>query len=127
SPDAWNWFARQYGREPEGSWFAPGRVNLMGGPDYNEVFVLPFALSSGVHVAAARRPDRQIALASRQAGGDPILLSIDTLEPGSADGGAAYAARVAWALRRAGVPNHRGGLAGIGGPPPGGWAAFSAS
>ena len=102
SPDAWNWFARQYGREPEGSWFAPGRVNLMGGPDYNEVFVLPFALSSGVHVAAARRPDRQIALASRQAGGDPILLSIDTLEPGSADGWAAYAAGVAWALREAG-------------------------
>jgi galactokinase len=27
--DAGGWFARQYGREPEGSWFAPGRVNLI--------------------------------------------------------------------------------------------------
>jgi hypothetical protein len=26
---------------PEGVWFAPGRVNLMGGPDYTETFVLP--------------------------------------------------------------------------------------
>jgi galactokinase len=101
-PDACEWFARQYGREPEGSWFAPGRVNLMGGPDYNDVFVLPFALGSGVAAAAARRPDRHIALTSRQAGGDPVLLSIDTLEPGSVGGWAAYAAGVAWALREAG-------------------------
>ena len=43
SADAGAWFARRYGREPEGTWFAPGRVNLLGGPDYNEVFVLPFA------------------------------------------------------------------------------------
>jgi galactokinase len=32
--DAAAWFARRYGREPEGVWFAPGRVNLIGGPDY---------------------------------------------------------------------------------------------
>src|SRR6266568_4160835 len=30
-PDACVWFARRYGREPEGAWFAPGRVNLIGG------------------------------------------------------------------------------------------------
>ena len=101
-PDACVWFARRYGREPEGAWFAPGRVNLIGGPDYNEVFVLPFALGTGVSAAASRRPDGQIALVSRQAGGDPVLLSIDTLEPGSVGGWAAYAAGVAWALRQAG-------------------------
>jgi galactokinase len=37
-PDAAGWFASRYGREPEGIWFAPGRVNLMGGPDYTEAF-----------------------------------------------------------------------------------------
>jgi galactokinase len=101
-PDAGAWFARRYGREPEGVWFAPGRVNLIGGPDYNEVFVLPFALSAGVWTAAARRSDRRITLVSRQAGGEPIRLSMDTLEPGSVDGWAAYAAGVVWALRQAG-------------------------
>jgi galactokinase len=102
SAGAGAWFARCYGREPEGVWFAPGRVNLIGGPDYNEVFVLPFALGRGVFAAAARRPDRRIAVASRQAGGEPVLLSIDALEPGSVAGWAAYPAGVAWALRQAG-------------------------
>jgi galactokinase len=101
-PDAGGWFARRYGREPEGIWFAPGRVNLIGGPDYAGVFVLPFALGPGVCVAAARRPDRRIALWSRQAVGEPVLLSVDTLEPGSVAGWAAYPAGVAWALRQAG-------------------------
>jgi len=101
-PDARTWFTRQYGREPEGAWFAPGRVNLIGGPDYNEVLVLPFAISSGVCAAASRRSDGQIALVSRQAGGDPVSLPIDRLEPGSVAGWAAYPAGVAWALREAG-------------------------
>jgi galactokinase len=100
--DARAWFARCYGREPEGVWFAPGRVNLIGGPDYTEAFVLPFALGTGVYAAAARRPDRRIAFASRQAGGEPVLLSVDALEPGSVTGWAAYPAGVAWALREAG-------------------------
>jgi len=100
--DAAAWFARQYGREPEGVWFAPGRVNLIGGPDYTEMFVLPFARGHGVSAAAARRPDRRIALASRQAGGEPVVLSFDTLEPGEVSGWAAYPAGVAWALRQAG-------------------------
>ncbi len=52
--DAGAWFARRYGREPEGTWFAPGRVNLIGGPDYTEVFVLPFALGTGAFAAARR-------------------------------------------------------------------------
>ena len=101
-PDAAGWFARRYGREPDGTWFAPGRVNLMGGPDYTEVFVLPFALGAGVVAAASRRSDERLALTSRQAGGEPVLLSIDTLKPGSVDGWAAYPAGVAWALREAG-------------------------
>ena len=102
-PDAGAWFARRYGREPDGVWFAPGRVNLIGGPDYAGVFVLPFALGAGVCVAAARRTDRRIALWSRQAGGEPAVLSASALEPGSVAGWAAYPAGVAWALREAGL------------------------
>jgi galactokinase len=101
--DAAATFARSYGRDPEGVWFAPGRVNLIGGPDYTEMFVLPFALGHGVYTAAARRPDRRIALASRQAGQEPVLIDIDALEPGSVTGWAAYPAGVAWALREAGL------------------------
>jgi galactokinase len=101
-PDAAAWFARRYTREPEGVWFAPGRVNLMGGPDYTEGFVLPFALGAGVTATAARRKDRRIALASRQQPSKNVLLDIDTLEPGSVRGWAAYPAGVAWALRQAG-------------------------
>lgn len=89
-------------RQPEGIWFAPGRVNLMGGPDYNEVFVLPFALRSGVRAAASRRRDGRIVVTSRQAGTGPAVLQVATLEPGSVSGWAAPAAGVAWALREAG-------------------------
>jgi galactokinase len=100
------YFTERHQREPEATSFAPGRVNLMGGPDYNDVFVLPFALGAGVGVAASRRSDRRLALSSRQQGGEPVLLDIDALEPGSVTGSAphwaAYPAGVAWALRQAG-------------------------
>jgi galactokinase len=85
-----------------GVWFAPGRVNLMGGPDYNEVFVLPFALPAGLYAAASRRRDGQITMTSRQTGTVPVVLPIAALQPGSAGGWAAPAAGVAWALREAG-------------------------
>jgi galactokinase len=95
-------FNERYGFNPAATWFAPGRVNLLGGPDYNEVFVLPFALGAGVYAAASPRSDRQLTLTSSRAGGDPVVLDIDALEPGSVTGWAAYPAGVAWALREAG-------------------------
>jgi galactokinase len=61
-------FTAAFGRAPEGVWHAPGRVNLIGEhTDYNDGFVLPFALSRGVSVAAARRDDDMIEVRSRQA------------------------------------------------------------
>ena len=76
-------FYRTIWADPRSFWFAPGRVNLIGGPDYNDVFVLPFALGAGVCAAASRRSDRRLAIISRQQGGEPVRLDIDTLEPGS--------------------------------------------
>ena len=50
-------FAEAFGGKPEGSWWAPGRVNLIGEhTDYNDGFVLPLALPQGV-AAAARVAD----------------------------------------------------------------------
>ncbi|MFG2017454.1 galactokinase [Actinomadura geliboluensis] len=61
-------FGEAFGRAPDGVWRAPGRVNLIGEhTDYNDGFVLPFALSRGVTVAAARRDDGVVEVRSRQA------------------------------------------------------------
>lgn len=96
-------FAERYGGPPEGVWHAPGRVNLIGEhTDYNEGFVLPFALARGVVAAASRREDGMLALASRQAGGEPQTVPLAALAPGLVTGWAAYPAGVAWALREAG-------------------------
>ena len=39
-------FRARFGGAPDGVWLAPGRANLMGEhTDYNEGFVLPFALT----------------------------------------------------------------------------------
>jgi galactokinase len=99
------WFAECYGTQPEGAWHAPGRVNLIGEhTDYNEGFVLPFALPRGVCAAASRRDDEVIELRSRQARGSPAALPLAALAPGAVTGWAAYPAGVAWALREAGHP-----------------------
>ncbi len=96
-------FAERYGRPPDGVWYAPGRVNLIGEhTDYNEGFVLPFAIGAGVCVAAAARDDGLLALASRQRGGDVLTVPVAALVPGLPGGWAAYPAGMAWALRSAG-------------------------
>jgi galactokinase len=100
-----DWFAQCYGAQPEGIWHAPGRVNLIGEhTDYNEGFVLPFALSQGVRAAAARRGDGMLGLRSRQAPAEPATVPLRTLAPGSVAGWAAYPAGAAWALAAAGLP-----------------------
>jgi galactokinase len=98
-------FTQRFGRQPRGAWRAPGRVNLIGEhTDYNEGFVLPFAIGEGLSAAAAPRDDDVLALASRQAPEHDATLPLDSLRPGSVPGWAAYPAGVAWALREAGYP-----------------------
>ena len=99
------WFRECYGTTPEGVWHAPGRANLIGEhTDYNDGFVLPFALAQGVRAAASRRADGVLEVCSRQAGGGPVRVPLDGLAPGQVTGWAAYPAGVAWALRDAGHP-----------------------
>ena len=96
-------FRSRFGGEPDGVWLAPGRANLMGEhTDYNEGFVLPFALGQGVTAAASRRVDRRLTVCSRQEPGDNLEVDLDGLAPGGVTGWAAYPAGVAWALEAAG-------------------------
>src|SRR5580692_12701415 len=96
-------FAARFGGAPDGVWLAPGRANLMGEhTDYNDGFVLPFALSQATTAAAARRTDGRLLLCSRQEPDDVLEIALDGLAPGTVTGWGAYPAGVAWALRSAG-------------------------
>ena len=51
-------FQQVFGHSPETIWSAPGRVNVIGEhTDYNEGFVLPFAIEQRVYAAASHRVD----------------------------------------------------------------------
>jgi len=96
-------FRARFGGSPDGMWLAPGRANLMGEhTDYNDGFVLPFALGQGVAAAAAARAGRALVLCSRQEPGAAVEVALDGLAPGRVTGWAAYPAGVAWALQAAG-------------------------
>ncbi|HEY2316446.1 MAG TPA: galactokinase [Streptosporangiaceae bacterium] len=95
-------YARTFGQAPAGVWFAPGRVNLIGEhTDYNDGFVLPFALGTGVAVAAGRLGSG-ITVWSRQQDGARVTAPVDGLVPGAVDGWAAYPLGMVWSLAQAG-------------------------
>jgi galactokinase len=89
------------GRQPTGVWAAPGRVNLIGEhTDYNDGYVMPFALAQRVLIAAAPRDDGTWSVTSLNNHSTEIFRVTD-LQPGMA-GWQAYVAGVVWALKEAG-------------------------
>ncbi|MEV7319297.1 galactokinase [Streptomyces sp. NPDC093970] len=98
-------FTELYASAPEGVWSAPGRVNLIGEhTDYNDGFVMPFALPHVTTAAVSRRTDGVLRLHSADIEGGVVELSLDALEPGTDHEWTAYPAGVVWALREAGHP-----------------------
>jgi galactokinase len=95
-------FAEAYGRPPAGLWAAPGRANLIGEhTDYNDGFVLPFALPLRTVVAAAPADGPGWSVWSEQSG-ERLDFDPGTLEPGALSGWVTYVAGVVWALVDAG-------------------------
>ena len=100
-------FTERFDAVPLGTWSAPGRVNLIGEhTDYNDGFVLPFAIQHRTHVALGTRADGVIRVASTFAD-DAVEVPLAELDALFPDGRetvaewARYPLGVAWALQRA--------------------------
>jgi len=93
-------FEQAYGVEPAGVWSSPGRANLIGEhTDYNEGFVLPFAIDRRTFAAVGLRDDARIRVGSTFS--DEIAeIALDELAPDAVSGWAGYPLGVAWALGR---------------------------
>ncbi|MEY7977191.1 galactokinase [Streptomyces pilosus] len=98
-------YEQLYGAAPQGVWAAPGRVNLIGEhTDYNDGFVMPFALPHTAVAAVSRRDDGVLRLHSADVDAPVAELRVEDLTPGTDKGWTAYPAGVVWALREAGHP-----------------------
>ncbi|PWJ27267.1 galactokinase [Branchiibius hedensis] len=99
-------FRDQFDADPDGVWFAPGRVNIIGEhTDYNDGFVLPIALAEGTWVAARRRDDDTVRLHTDSPDvSDPtVTLRLGDVHEGQSVGWASYAAGVGWAAAQRGL------------------------
>ena len=96
------------GAEPDGVWSAPGRANLIGEhTDYNDGFVLPFAIDRRTVAAVRVRDDRRIRVASTF-DAEPVEidladLAVTEFPRDAVPEWAAYPLGVAWALLATGV------------------------
>ena len=94
-------FVARIGRAPTAVWAAPGRVNLIGEhTDYNDGYVMPFALAQRVLIAAAPRHDGTWSVTSLNNDSTRIFEAAD-LQP-RMTGWPAYVAGVVWVLQEAG-------------------------
>jgi galactokinase len=104
-------FRERFDGTPQGIWSAPGRANLIGEhTDYNEGFVLPFAIDRRTLVAAGPREDGILRVASTFDDEDTLFLEVPLAELDALQqledrdlGWAGYPMGVAWALSRYGA------------------------
>ncbi len=100
-------FLQTFGRQPEGIWAAPGRLNIIGEfTDYNDGLVLPMAIDAVTTASVARRDDDVIRISSlaAPATATPVVASrICDLTPGGVASWSSYAFGVVWAMNEAGL------------------------
>ena len=93
-------FLETFGVEPEIVAAAPGRVNLIGEHiDYSEGFVLPFAIKDRTLVAARKRDDSVVRIASVQRRNKIVTVDIQDVKPGLKGEWERYALGVLWSLQ----------------------------
>jgi galactokinase len=96
-------FEQLFGYQPNGIWSAPGRVNLIGEhTDYNDGFVLPFAIDRRTVVAVGTR-DEPVARVGSSYADEVVEIPLAELSPDALGGWAAYPLGVAWALTQFGA------------------------
>ena len=92
-------FLETFGVEPDLVAAAPGRVNLIGEHiDYSDGFVLPFAIKDRTLVAARKRNDSTVRIASAQRRNKIVTVDINKVKPGLKGEWERYALGVLWAL-----------------------------
>ena len=92
-------FLETFGVEPDLVAAAPGRVNLIGEHiDYSDGFVLPFAIKDRTLVAARKRGDTTVRIASAQRRNKIVTVDISKVKPGLKGEWERYALGVLWAL-----------------------------
>ena len=96
-------FEKQFGYPPAGVWSAPGRVNLIGEhTDYNEGFVLPFAIDRRTYAAVSKRSD-QVARIASAFSGEVVEFEISEIQRDTVFDWSAYPLGVAWSLIQSGA------------------------
>lgn len=97
-------FTQEFGSEPTGVWFAPGRANLNGEHiDFHGGRCLPMALSHGTYVAATPRTDGVLRLRTLDARLDSGVVEIPHAASGQDDNApdwTRYVSGVLWAMGR---------------------------
>lgn len=92
-------FLEIFGKEPDLVAAAPGRVNLIGEHiDYSDGFVLPFAIKDRTLVAARKRDDSTIRIASMQRRNKVVTVDINRVKPGLKGEWERYALGVVWSM-----------------------------
>ncbi|WP_296679930.1 galactokinase [Novosphingobium sp.] len=121
-------FTAAFGHVPQGTVFAPGRVNLIGEHlDYNGGMVLPMPISSGTQVAWSPRDDGMISALACDFAGDPVTFTPQGDLVGAPGDWASYVQGMAHSCAARGIPQAGANLAISGTMPRGSGLSSSAS